>query len=1257
MKNSTQSTNTTPFKNEVNPMEQGLLSSIINSMEDAIFHIDAKGIIQYWNPASEKLFGYTSSEIIGGNISVLLAETKPIEKEIKAIYKTGKAISSFPTKKKHKNGNTACVALDLTPVRDGENIVKGVTIIARSRSECNHFESSHSQSAGNFQAIIDNAEEGFVLMDTEGYIKAFNSRAKESIIFNSGREAVKVGDNVMDYLEPKRKEYFQKVVTTVLTGKIVRYDRSYTKDGKTIWLTFSVVPVKENDVVTTICITGSDITKRKIAEEKADQSEKRFRAIVENSGDAVAILSSTGHVTYVSPSVKNILGYSDEEAMQTDIFSLIDASDLEVVNQIWKEINNSPGKTFEDLECRLKSKNGSWRWISSTITNMLNDPAVGGVVNNFRDITDKKNAEQAVSVLQRKMDIAIQLMQIGYWEWDVKTNKIEGSDRYYEIIGLPNETPLTILDVQEMTHPNDKEYLKKLIRNITPEKTRYPAEYRMIRGDGEIVYIQANKAVIKDEKGQVIKYVGSIVDVTQKMLAEKTIADNEKRFRRMVENSGDGVTIMSADSKPMYVSPSISMLLGYSEEEALQFDLFSLVHPSDLPMVKYVWEQILAAPGQPHYENICRIRHKNGTWRWFNGTITNMLHDPAIGGVVDNFRDITENREADKKLKSSEERYRHLFYNNPLPMWIYDPRTFGFLEVNNSAIQKYGYTKEEFLQLTIHDIRPESEVAKLNAAMDDVDVKSYDTPWIHYTKTKEQLFVEITRHKVFFESREAMLIVANDVTEKKQAAQMLLKAYTEKTNILESITDGFYTVDRNWMVTSLNRAAEGMLKMRRQDVLGMKLWDLFEPEVLELFHTEYHRAMEQQVPVSFEAYFAPINMWIDVSAYPSEEGLSVYVKDVTERKLADEKIKSAKDRYEMVASVTNDAIYEWDITNQVTYWGEGYSTLFGHPRTEEPMPMSSWLDHLHPDEREQLMATMADAFENKATSLTRELRFECADKTYKTVLDKLGILYNTDQKPVKIIGAMHDITQRKENELAVAELNKQLNVRANELISSNEELERFAYVASHDLQEPLRMVSSFLQLLQKKYAGQLDQTATQYIDFAVDGAERMKRLILDLLEYSRVGTNQDVLTEINLTDVVNQVLKNYDTKITERDAVIRTQLLPTIMANRMQITQLMQNLVGNALKYNTSFVPEIEIGCEEKDDHWRFYVSDNGIGIDKKFFEKVFIIFQRLHNKKQFSGTGIGLAICKKIVERHGGNIWIESASGNGSTFFFTIKK
>lgn len=1234
--------------------EQEILSSIVNAIPFPIIHTDTRGVINFWNTAAETSFGYCKEEAMGKKISMLYYGSKSPEPEIQKAIASSQTLEGFETTRRHKEGSAIPVTLNIVPVKEGDKVTGVVYQVTRSSQAGNQ---NIAGSAADYQCILDNAEEGFVLIDPSGRIKAFNTKAKESIIFNNGKVPVKTGDNLLDFLPPGRKEYFEDVMKVVLTGKLLRYDRSYEKDGRTIWLTFSVVPVRNGDKVTAISITGSDITKRKLAEEKADQNEKRFRAIVENSGDAVAILDLEAKPTYISPSIKNILGHTDEEASKLDYFSIVHPDDREGKMRNWEEVIKHPGLTSKSHVSRVKHKNGTWRWIEDTLTNMINDPSVGGIVDNFRDVTDKRTAEQEVSGLQKKMDIAIQLMRIGYWEWDVNTNAVVGSDRFYEIFGLDKNDQFFLDDFHNFTHPEDRPYLAKLIEEITPENSIDPVEFRIIRKDGAIRYIHTNREGIRNEKGEVVKYIGSIVDITEQRLAEKTIADNEKRFRRMVENSGDGVTIMNRDSKPLYVSPSITMLLGYTEEEAMGFDLFSLVHPVDLPLVKYVWEEILKKPGIPHYDNICRIRHKNGTWRWFNGTITNMLHDPAIGGVVDNFRDITEKREADKKLRSSEERYRYLFYNNPLPMWIYDPVTYEFLEVNNSAIHKYGYTREEFLNLTIRDIRPSSELARLNTVLANPDVKGHDNHWIHLTKTGQELDVEITRHNVFFEGKEAMLIVANDVTEKKQAAQMLMKAYTEKTNILESITDGFYTVDKNWTITYLNKAAENMLNMRREDLLGRSMWSVFRKEELHNFESEYNRSMEQQVPVTFEEFFEPINMWIEVSAYPSEDGLSVYVKDVTERKLADEKIRAAKERYELVASVTNDAIYEWDLANQVIFWGEGYATLFGHPRTDDPMSMETWINNLHPDEKDQLVAVTNSAIENKAESLIREMRFACADGSYKIVLDKLRILYDESCKPVKVIGAMHDITDQKNNELAVARLNEQLKARANELVSSNEELERFAYVASHDLQEPLRMVSSFLQLLQKKYKDQLDQTATQYIDFAVDGAERMKRLILDLLEYSRVGTNKDVLAETNVSDVVTQVLKNYDSKITERDAVIRTGLMPTVMANRMQLTQLMQNLVGNALKYNTSFVPEIEINCEEKPDCWQFSVKDNGIGIDPKFNEKVFIIFQRLHNKKQFSGTGIGLAICKKIVERHGGSIWIESALGKGSTFFFTLKK
>src|SRR5690606_33572297 len=262
------------------------------------------------------------------------------------------------------------------------------------------------------------------------------------------------------------------------------------------------------------------------------------------------------------------------------------------------------------------------------------------------------------------------------------------------------------------------------------------------------------------------------------------------------------------------------------------------------------------------------------------------------------------------------------------------------------------------------------------------------------------------------------------------------------------------------------------------------------------------------------------------------------------------------------------------------------------------------------------------AIKERQPSLSREMRFRCADGSFKTVLDKLVIVYDDNGAPAKIIGAMQDITERKENEKAVRKLNEQLNEHAIELAKSNEELERFAYVASHDLQEPLRMVSSFLQLLQKKYEAQLDEKANQYINFAVDGADRMKRLILDLLEYSRVGTNKDKLVPTDMNEVAAQMLQNFSNRITEKEASIQIGELPVVNGNRTQLTQLLQNLVSNALKYNTSFVPEVEIGCTEEADCWKFHVKDNGIGIDPKFADKIFIIFQRLHNRNQFSGTG-----------------------------------
>ncbi|HVW34407.1 MAG TPA: ATP-binding protein, partial [Acidimicrobiia bacterium] len=238
---------------------------------------------------------------------------------------------------------------------------------------------------------------------------------------------------------------------------------------------------------------------------------------------------------------------------------------------------------------------------------------------------------------------------------------------------------------------------------------------------------------------------------------------------------------------------------------------------------------------------------------------------------------------------------------------------------------------------------------------------------------------------------------------------------------------------------------------------------------------------------------------------------------------------------------------------------------------------------------------------------------------------------------------------------AVEEARELLAAQAEDLARSNADLEQFAYVASHDLQEPLRKVTSFCQLLQRRYQGQLDDRADQYIEFAVDGAKRMQALINDLLAFSRVGRTTDAFTEVNCDDALDRALRNLETAIEDTGATVTRTPLPTVEGDASLLAALFQNVIGNAIKFRRDETPRIEVSAEAVDGEWSFRVADNGIGIDDAYADRVFVIFQRLHPKEMYPGTGIGLALCKKIVEFHGGRIWLDTTVPVGTTVCWTL--
>lgn len=434
-------------------------------------------------------------------------------------------------------------------------------------------------------------------------------------------------------------------------------------------------------------------------------------------------------------------------------------------------------------------------------------------------------------------------------------------------------------------------------------------------------------------------------------------------------------------------------------------------------------------------------------------------------------------------------------------------------------------------------------------------------------------------------------------------------------------------------------------------VVGI-LWILISDRSFAYFGFTNDTLLFQTLKGSAFIIASAIVFWIMLRRYENQN--QKYLDKL--KNITDELLLSNK-RYTVVTKATNNIIWDWDLKKNKVSWGESLTKIFGYTNLENHG--SWWTEKIHPEDKARV-AQKFDKFIETANKekWSDEYRIITEHGAIKHIHDRGYILFNKKGKAIRMIGSLEDITKRKVNEEQLKELNLQINKRVEELAISNAELEQFAYIASHDLQEPLRMITRFLSEIERKYSDKLDDKGIEYIHYAVDGAHRMRNLILDLLEYSRVGKFDQQIEAIDLNTLIEEVITFNETFIKESNAVIKWDILPTISNRKTPLQMVFQNLIGNALKYhNPEVAPEITIVHKDLGSQWLFSIKDNGIGIDPLFKDKIFIIFQRLHAKNEYSGTGIGLAICKKIIETQGGKIWLESEEGQGSTFYFTVSK
>ena len=474
-------------------------------------------------------------------------------------------------------------------------------------------------------------------------------------------------------------------------------------------------------------------------------------------------------------------------------------------------------------------------------------------------------------------------------------------------------------------------------------------------------------------------------------------------------------------------------------------------------------------------------------------------------------------------------------------------------------------------------------------------------------------------------------------------------------SLLEASLDPLLTIGPDGKILDVNAATEAVTGCARVTLIGTDFSDYFtDPGKARAGYQQVFReGLARDYPLELRHRDGRItSVLYNASVYRDESGnvagVFAAARDITRRKQAEEALRQSEQRFSsMLEAVRDYAIIFLDLDGRVASWNKGAERIKGY-RAEEIV--GQHFSRFYPPadiangkpERELQVATSEGRFEDEDWRVRKDGSRFWANVVVSALRDAGG-------KANGFVKITRDLTARKHTE-------DKLKRYAEELKRSNQELEHFAYVASHDLQEPLRTVSGFSQLLARRYQGKLDADADEFITFVVEGATRMQTLINDLLVFSRIGTRANPLAPVDWRKIFQAATENLEVAIAESGAVITNDPLPALVADQAQLTQLFQNLFSNAIKFRRrEEPPRIHVSAVRQDGAWQFSVRDNGIGIAPQHFDRIFIIFQRLHGREEYSGTGIGLAICKKIVERHGGRVWVESEPGTGSTFHFTI--
>jgi PAS domain S-box-containing protein len=838
-------------------------------------------------------------------------------------------------------------------------------------------------------------------------------------------------------------------------------------------------------------------------------------------------------------------------------------------------------------------------------------------------------------------------------------------NRNFEIISGYSSNEIRNMRPIDFYDDAQQQIIRNRIKNVFDHQENQGIELKLLTKQGINIPFYINSKAIEYNGKTCLIGIGT--DITHQKKIENALIESEQKFRMIAENTSDGMLVFDADNNIQYTSPAYLKQLGYSQAEEFSRNtdqIYHIIHPEDRDAIFAAIYYSIELK-EPRLIYSYRAKHIQGhyIWREDNAQFKYDTKGNYAGANVV-CRDITDRKLAEKETQDNNDFIKTIVNNIPAMVGYWTKDLYCTFS-NSQYMNWFGRTEAEMQNISMIDLLGydlfEKNKPYIKAVLEGHN-QQFEKMTVKQDGKTAYTWAQFIPHKING-AAVGFFVLVTDITARKELEVLLNKTQNlarlgswevdlvkDTAYLSQVIKETFEVADdfESNLQTAVNFIKPGdnrnlVVKEIAESIATGKQWNA-DVELITA------KGNEVWVRIFGEAEFKD---GICVRIYGS-------LQDIDSQKRAENAIRISNERYNLVAKATNDSVWDWNIkTDEVFRIGEGFKTLFGYNIKEAKSDNQFWQKMVHPMDLSRLSASIYSTLNNPQEHYWEgEFRVKKANGNYADVYDKGFIIRDSKGKAIRMIGATQDITRLKENEHNLFDLNEELQLQTKELANSNKELEQFAYVASHDLQEPLRMVSSFLTLLEKQYADKLDENGKLYINYAVDGAKRMRQIILDLLELSRVGRTEGEQQQIDVNKLVNEIIVLHKKQVEEKDAIIEVGELPVIEGYKASLRQVFQNLIGNALKYSKKDTAvHITVSATELKQHWQFAIADNGIGIATEYFDKIFVLFQRLHKKEDFAGTGIGLAITKKVVESYGGKIWVTSKEGEGTTFYFTFKK